>query len=649
MKQLFFLIFLFTIVLSANLYAQLFTRTAEINEPSGLDRGFGGIIAGVDFDQDGLPEIYACNTNMVDAPYEIIPRIYKFEWNRTNSTWDSVWAAIAPYGLIDQQNTWNSLVSADLDQDNKPELIWMPVNYLDANSNPNPARILVYEYPGDGSNNMGVSDGLGGFIPNAHTSIVNLSMFDLRPIRTVIMDIDQDNTQEIIFSDRRASVSDWHVGVVSVDDIPDQGNGTENWTVEFNGVGDINLSGTSDKWDLAVLDNYIYLFNNSGLVSILKYENNAWQTLPGQSGIAGGNSSFKGAQVYDVDGNGTKEIVVGEWLNNTPGQGANVWLLQQVGDSLTSMQIANLEPLGAVRLCGSGVGDLDNDGNVDFVFGSRYDINNSKKVPIFRLEYQGGDITNPANWISSVIDTNYWNNNGDMDVIYVANVDGDPADEVLYTQGYSRGNPTDAPMPIIVLDLVYTPVPVELVSFNAFAEGYDVTLSWITATEINNRGFEIERSDIYSAGTENEWSMISFINGKGTTTEIQNYSFIDKDLIPSNYRYRLKQIDLDGSYTYSNEILVEVSIPLTFSLEQNYPNPFNPSTIIEFGINKNSIVDLRVYDLLGKEVSVIIDRKYMEAGKYSKKFDVKELASGIYIYNLKSDDLSITKKMQILK
>jgi len=649
MKQLFFLVVFFLTALSINLSAQLFDRTAEIKDPAELESGFGGVISGVDFDQDGLPEIYACNSNFVDRPYELIPKIYKFEWNLTTSTWDSVWGAIIPTNLVRQQNTWPSLVYADLDQDNKPEIIWLPVNYIDASINPNPARILVYEYPADGSDNMGVSDGFGGCIPNAYTTLVSLTMFDLRPTRTVIADIDQDNLQEIIFVDRRASTSDWHLGVISVDDIPDQGNGSENWTVEYNGVGDINLSGTSDKWDLAVLDNYIYLFNNSGIVSIIKYENNAWQTLPGQTGIAGGNSSFKGAQVYDVDGNGIKEIIVGEWLNNTPGQGANVWLLQPIGDALTSTQIANLEPLGAVRLCGSSAGDLDNDGNVDFVFGSRYDINNSKKVPIFRVEYQGGNITNPANWISSVIDSNYWNNNGDMDVIYVANLDGDAADEVLYTQGYSRGNPTDAPMPIIVLDLVYTPVPVELVSFNAFAKDCDVTLSWITATEINNRGFEIERSDISSAGGEKKWVLITFIDGKGTTTEIQNYSFIDEDVVPGHYKYRLKQIDFDGSYSYSDEIRVEVSVPLTFTLEQNYPNPFNPSTTIKFYVDKKSVLDLRVYDLLGNEISVILDNQYIEAGKHEIKFNAQSISSGTYFYKLRKDDVTLAKKMQFLK
>ncbi len=130
-------------------------------------------------------------------------------------------------------------------------------------------------------------------------------------------------------------------------------------------------------------------------------------------------------------------------------------------DTLISYKIADFAPY-AVRLNGAGVGDLDNDGNPDMVFGARYMVGNTAKVPIFRVEYQGGDKTNPASsYTTSIIDSAYWDNNGDMDVIVVANLDGDASDEVLYTQGYTRGNPTDAPMPIILLDLQTTPVSVE--------------------------------------------------------------------------------------------------------------------------------------------------------------------------------------------
>ncbi|MGB8318287.1 MAG: VCBS repeat-containing protein, partial [Ignavibacteriaceae bacterium] len=205
---------LFTIIISilavAGLNAQdIFQRSSTIHtlkyEPGG--GGFGNIVAGVDFDGDGLPEIYACNTNMIDRDGELIPRLYKFEWNETTSSWDSVWSATAP---LDKQNTWPALAWGDLDKDGRPEIYWAPVNY---SPYPDVARVLVYEYAGDGSDNMGVDDGFGGFLPNASTDIVKGDGLNLRPIKFVVDDIDSDGTDELIFCDRGG---DYHFGVLSV-------------------------------------------------------------------------------------------------------------------------------------------------------------------------------------------------------------------------------------------------------------------------------------------------------------------------------------------------------------------------------------------------------------------------------------------------
>ena len=232
MNRLTYFVLFFLIALTVNISAQLFNRSFELKDPSALETGFGGIIAGVDFDQDGLPEIYVCNTNSVDRAYELIPKIYKFEYNPTTVSYDSVWGAVAPVSLLDEQNTWPAFTYGDLDKDGRPEIYWAPVNFFTTILNP--ARVLVYEYPGDGSDNMGISDGLGGFTPNAYTTIVTDNSFNLRPLRFVIADPDNDGTEELIFCDRASS--DWHLGVLSVDDIPDNGGGLETWTVEFNGV-----------------------------------------------------------------------------------------------------------------------------------------------------------------------------------------------------------------------------------------------------------------------------------------------------------------------------------------------------------------------------------------------------------------------------
>ena len=122
-------------------------------------------------------------------------------------------------------------------------------------------------------------------------------------------------------------------------------------------------------------------------------------------------------------------------------------------------------------------------------------------------------------------------------------------------------------------------VPVELTSFTATGDGNEVQLNWTTKTELNNSGFEIQRSV-----DGNEWKKIIFISGYGTTSEAQNYSYIDRDLEIGNYQYRLKQIDYDGSFDYSDIVSVLVSGELNYTLEQNYPNPFNPATTIKFSI-----------------------------------------------------------------
>ena len=449
MNRLFTLLTVLLLLSISYIQAQTFPRTAEIKDPSGLERGFGAIVVGVDFDQDGLPEIYAVNTNMIDEPYELIPRIYKFEWNPVTSEWDSVWGAVAP---VELQNTWPALAYGDLDKDQKPELYWAPINNIGTDLNP--ARILVYEYPGDGSDNMGVSDGFGGFEPNAKTSIVTVPSFNLRPVRIIIADVDADGTDELIFADRAAGASDWHVGVLSVNDVPDNGGGLETWTVEFNGVGDGNLSGTGNNWDLVVVPPYIGLFAADGRACLIKYDAGNWVTFPLQTGIAGGYNTFKGMVTVEL-GDGSTGVYLASWFSG------KVYLIDKPdnADSLVSYEIADFAP-NAVRLMTAGAGDIDGDGNPDMIFGSRYDALNTAKVPVFRLEYLGGDKTSPASYEASILDSAYWNNNGEMEV-YVANIDGDAADEVLYTQGYSRGNPLDTPMPIVVLDLVTTPVSVE--------------------------------------------------------------------------------------------------------------------------------------------------------------------------------------------
>jgi len=192
-------------------------------------------------------------------------------------------------------------------------------------------------------------------------------------------------------------------------------------------------------------------------------------------------------------------------------------------------------------------------------------------------------------------------------------------------------------------------VPVELVSFTANISNNSVTLNWITASELNNSGFEIERSShTERSRSMTDWEKIVFVNGNGTTSEYNSYKFIDNDLSAGKYVYRLKQIDLDGSFTYSNEVEVDLSLPQSFSLEQNYPNPFNPSTSIKYQVSSISNVSLKVYDILGNEVSTLVN-EIQPAGIYEVDINASALTSGVYFYKLQAGSFSETKKMLLLR
>ena len=180
--------------------------------------------------------------------------------------------------------------------------------------------------------------------------------------------------------------------------------------------------------------------------------------------------------------------------------------------------------------------------------------------------------------------------------------------------------------------------------FTSSISGNDVTLNWVTATETNNYGFEIERS--YG---ETSWQKIGFVPGFGTTTEPRTYSFKDNGLTPGTYFYRIKQIDLNGTFNYYElGSSVEISNPDVFKLAQNYPNPFNPSTRIDYSIAKATNVQLIIFNSIGEEINVVVN-EYQQPGEYAVNFDAKLLSSGVYFYKLIAGDFISIKKMLLLK
>lgn len=186
-------------------------------------------------------------------------------------------------------------------------------------------------------------------------------------------------------------------------------------------------------------------------------------------------------------------------------------------------------------------------------------------------------------------------------------------------------------------------LPVELTTFTAEVAHNSVYLNWTTDTEINNYGFYIERNHFSS-----HWEEVGFIAGNENSNTVTHYSFIDKELADGVYRYRLKQLDYDGSFKHSHIVEAEIISINQYALAQNYPNPFNPVTNIEFSLPGDEHVKIEVYNILGEKVSVLIN-SYLPAGLHTIRFNGDVLTSGLYFYTMRAGEFSSVRKMTLLK
>ncbi|MGB8320124.1 MAG: T9SS type A sorting domain-containing protein [Ignavibacteriaceae bacterium] len=222
-----------------------------------------------------------------------------------------------------------------------------------------------------------------------------------------------------------------------------------------------------------------------------------------------------------------------------------------------------------------------------------------------------------------------------------------PVDLICIVTQYSGGYEV---VPRYITDFTPVPVvPVEMVSFSANIAKSTTILSWKTATETNNSGFEVERSI-----DSKTFVKVGFVGGHGTTTKVNTYTFTDKLQNAGEFYYRLKQIDYNGTYKYSDVVKATSMVPKTFSLSQNYPNPFNPTTVINYDLPAASKVVLKVYDILGNEVATLINKEEA-AGSYQIVFNSlnsanhKQLSSGVYFYRINAGNFTSIKKMMLIK
>lgn len=191
-------------------------------------------------------------------------------------------------------------------------------------------------------------------------------------------------------------------------------------------------------------------------------------------------------------------------------------------------------------------------------------------------------------------------------------------------------------------------LPVELTSFSASANRLGSQLAWSTATEKNNYGFDVERRSLGDAAAE--WMRVGFVAGSGTKSTPTEYSYAEEGLAPGRYAYRIKQIDNDGTFTYSMTSEIEVgTADKVLSLSDNYPNPFNPSTLIEFSLPSDGYATLKVFNAVGQEVASLFDGEAAAGRIIQGRFDAKALSTGLYFARLQFDGKTLIKKMTLLR
>ena len=194
------------------------------------------------------------------------------------------------------------------------------------------------------------------------------------------------------------------------------------------------------------------------------------------------------------------------------------------------------------------------------------------------------------------------------------------------------------------------PLPVELTSFSAhfnkLNDQSSVLLNWTTATEVDNYGFEVQRAS--TPLSPRAWETLGFVNGHGNSNSPKEYSFVDLNPLNGNSKYRLKQIDTDGKFEYSDIIELKTNLLKNYILEQNYPNPFNPTTVISYSIPTASFVSVKVFDVLGNTIATLVN-EHQEVGSYKVSFNASALSNGVYFYKIHSGGFTDIKKMLLLK
>ena len=225
------------------------------------------------------------------------------------------------------------------------------------------------------------------------------------------------------------------------------------------------------------------------------------------------------------------------------------------------------------------------------------------------------------------------------------------ADNIITNSNYSGGGTFNG-----------GPLPVTMAGMSVQAAKNTATISWSTASETENFGFEVERRmvsgsefqvpgpETFNLKPETEWTSVGFVPGAGTSSSPRDYSFVDQQVSPGRYAYRIKQIDHNGTFAYTAAVEVEVGLaPKEFTLSQNYPNPFNPTTTIEFTLPEDGHVALRMYDVTGRELMTLLDEEKNAGYYHQATIDASPFGSGSYFLRLEFGGQQLTRRIVLVK
>ena len=187
-------------------------------------------------------------------------------------------------------------------------------------------------------------------------------------------------------------------------------------------------------------------------------------------------------------------------------------------------------------------------------------------------------------------------------------------------------------------------LPVDLVDFEAIVDGTSAVLTWGTRSESNNAGFEVQKKE-----QDGEYEVMGWVQGAGTSAEAQEYRFTVTDLIPGSHAFRLKQVDFDGVFEYSDEISLTVAAEAGYFVGPPYPNPFNPSTTLSVSVSTEQRVVVEVFDILGRNVMTVFDGR-MNAGQTQElRIVASSLPSGTYLVQVNGRTFSETRSLYLMK